>query len=97
MALKSTVIAHGKVIRTKSREVKAKDGREFIFTNAVIVGDNTMVDVRVPDDLVLQFRDYVGEDITAVIELSTYRDDVEASIVEVLTVGIPLDFEALVS
>lgn len=90
MSLKTTLIASGRIIRINSRDVQTKDGREFTFMNAVIVGEHTIIDVRVPDDLAVIFLQNVGEEVTALVELSIYRDDVQAQALSVVLVGEPL-------
>jgi len=96
MALKETALVHGTVIRVSSREVTStKTGKpvQHVFHSAVIVGDHSMIEVSVSDDQLADMRSYVGETITAQVELGTYRDDVQSSIIAILTVSAPLDLD----
>lgn len=84
MALKTTALVEGDLIRVQTRSIKRKsDGEEFIFRDALIIGENTLISVRVPDELVDDLPP-VGEPLRGRVAFDTFRDDVQASLEEVL-------------
>ena len=79
MSLSTTVIVVGKVTRLNVREgVAAATGKPYKITSAIIVGDQTMGEVTLPDSIVLQN----GQGVTLLCEVSTFRDDDQLRAVE---------------
>lgn len=74
MAIKPTAIIEGAVVRIASREVTAKDGQKYTFRNMLVIGENTLADVRIGDAFELPKQ---GASIRARVGLSSYRNDAE--------------------
>lgn len=78
MAVKTTAIIEGTVIRQTVRDLPAKGDRAAMqFVNVLVVGDNCMADARVGRDLVPPKQ---GEKIRARVVVDTYRDDDQITI-----------------
>lgn len=75
MAISATAVIEGTVIRTSVREITAKaTGQQFTFTNMLVIGEDTLVDVRIPDGEVVPVA---GAEIKARVKVSSYRNEAE--------------------
>ena len=84
MALKETAVADGVQTSLTSRTVTRKaDGAEFTFNTVRIVGEYTLIDARISDEL-QPLLPGNGKPLLAVIQFDSYRDDVQAEIVQIL-------------
>lgn len=84
MALKETAIVEGNLVRINERSITRKsDGQVFTFRSALVIGEDSLVEARVSDD-VLPDLPVPGSLIRARISLGSYRDEVETELVEVL-------------
>lgn len=79
MSLPTTVILQGTVSRLDVREGLAKEsGKPYRIVTAVVVGDQTMGAVTLPDEISLA----KGQRVTLLCEVSTFRDDDQLRAVE---------------
>lgn len=86
MALTASALAEGVVVRlSEKRGVSHKTGEPvpWVMRFATIIGDNTLIEAQYDDDKVAVLPP-VGGRILARIDLTTFRNDVQATIGEVL-------------
>ena len=80
MALTATAMVQGQVARVSERTVPKKDsttGEVWVFRNFTVIGDHTMAEVRVPDEMT---PPKVGDKIAARVTLSAYKGDAELTL-----------------
>lgn len=79
MSLPTAVILQGIVSRIDVREgVAAASGKPYKITTAIVVGDQTMGAVTLPDEIALR----KGMTVALLCEVSTYRDDDQLRAIE---------------
>jgi hypothetical protein len=87
MAIRQTAIVEGVVSRVSVVDIPKRDaqgkltGEVFTFRDALIVGDHSLVEARVPDRLEMPKQ---GAKIRAVASIDVYRGDAQVSLVEYL-------------
>lgn len=82
MALTQKVLVEGTVATVSSRTIARKsDGQVFDFTDFVVTGPHSLVEVRVPPHLTAPKQ---GDKVRAAVRISTYRGDVEVTLDEYL-------------
>lgn len=86
MSVATTAIVEGNVARITKREVTAKTGanagKQMVFTSMLVVGEFCIANVRINTDAFETPKQ--GTAIRAQIEIGTYRDDDEASLIAYL-------------
>lgn len=84
MSVSSSAIGEGIVSRLSSRTVVSnKTGTPitYVFRSFLLVGDHTMLEIRVPDGIDLPAK---GAKLRCSVVLSSYKDDDEATLDEYL-------------
>lgn len=82
MAVKTTAIVEGNVIRADSRSFKTKAGEDMTIDSVLIVGQFCIANVRV-DTRTFKLPD-IGKPIRIQVEVDTYRDDDQMALVAYL-------------
>lgn len=91
MAVSTRLQGFGTVMSLDSRSGVAKStGQPFSINTALIVGDGTLVDARVPDallqDVIAAHRD--ATPVHVFVTVSTYRDDDQAELTAIRPVQV---------
>lgn len=84
MSVSSSAIGEGTVIRVSSRSVvsnKSGSPVTYVFKSFLLVGDHTMLEIRVPDSHEIPAK---GAKVRCSVLLSSYKDDDEATLDEYL-------------
>lgn len=92
MAITTSLIVEGTVVRSSTRTLPATEKRgALVFNNVLIVGDDCMADCTL--DRSLDLRDFtVGTVLRARVEVGSYRDEDSVTLVEVFpTLGSPAE------
>lgn len=80
MAVKTSLIAEGVVVRVSERSVTVKaTGEVLTFVNALIVGDVCMVEAQISRDIEPPKK---GQEVRCRISVGVYRDDDQTVIEE---------------
>lgn len=83
MSVATKLIVQGRVIQTTSRTIqpKAPGSSPITFRDMLVVGDNCLANVGLPDDVDTPKE---GTVIHALVEVGTYRDDDTTRLVKFL-------------
>jgi len=84
MAIAASAIIEGAVMRCATRTVvsnKTTPPTTYKFTNALVIGDDTLCDVRIPDNIT---PPVVGDMIRARVNITSYRNEAEFELSEYL-------------
>lgn len=80
MAVSTTVEVRGTILKKTSRSItKASTGEVFVFNNALIIGEHSLAEVRIPDDFVEKFPEQ-GKPVGVRCVVTSYRDQPELSV-----------------
>lgn len=83
MAINATSVIEGTVMKVDVRNVTSKtSGDKFVFTNMLVIGENTLCEVRVPDSLK---PEPVGTAIVGRVRVSSYRNEAQFDLEEYLS------------
>lgn len=79
MAIRTSAIISGTVIRSSSRTIKREGKPDLTFVNVLVIGDHTMADCTLADGLTTPEN---GKKINARVEIDVYRDEDQLRLVE---------------
>lgn len=89
MAVKERAIIDGTLVGLNVRNGnRTSDGSPYTIRTAIIIGEHSLVEARVGDELVKTLP-AVGQPIYGRVSFGTYRDEVQTDLEEIFTADAP--------